>query len=140
VHSEQDAKDLIRMVHKQELAGVNVVDSIRRARAAAPAAPAPSWPTLRAALPEYIRQMAAQGEWTGSTPINYGRRLARYVYDFPLADGRKLGDLRVDQVTEQMIGAVLDQIRTPATTARSGRSRWRFRSRSGAHSSGTTGR
>ena len=31
--------------------------------------------------------MEAQGEWTGSTPINYRRRLEGYVYDFTLADG-----------------------------------------------------
>jgi integrase len=111
VHSEQDAKDLVRYVHKQELAGQNVVAAIEKARAEI-SAPTPAWPRLRDAVPAFIDQMAAQGEWTGSTPLSYRRRLARYVYDFVLPDGRRLGDLPVDQVTERMIGAVLDLVRT----------------------------
>jgi integrase len=113
VHSEQDAKALVQHVHKQELAGVNVVETIQQARTAKlePAATV-AWPRLRDALPAFIDQMAAQGEWTGSTPITYRRRLQSYVYDFALADGRRLGDLTVDQITEPMIGAVLDQVRT----------------------------
>jgi len=115
VHSEQDAKDLVKFIHKQELAGVNVVETIRQARTSrlvSPAAPTTSWQTPREALPEFIRQMETRGDWTGSTPINYRRRLEGYVYGFALPDGRKLGDLPVDQVTEQMIGAVLDRARS----------------------------
>ena len=44
--------------------------------------------------------------------------MAGHVYDFILADGQKLGDLTVDQVTEQMIGAVLDALRTTGGTAK----------------------
>jgi integrase len=110
VHSEKDAKDLVREIHKQELAGLNVVEAIRKARQA-PVLPVSQWPTLRDALPVYIDQMVAKGEWTGSTPISYRRRLATHVYDFELAHGQKLGDLRVDLVTEQMIGAVLERLR-----------------------------
>jgi integrase len=101
----------VREVHKQELGGVNVVEAIRKARHAH-LSPLSQWPTLRDALPAHINQMAAKGEWTGSTPISYRRRLATHVYDFELADGQKLGDLRVDLVTEQMIGAVLERLRT----------------------------
>ncbi len=123
VYSEQDARDLVRQIHKQELAGLNVVEAIRTARAAASPAQTPTWPRLRDALPAFINQMAAQGEWTGSTPSTYARRLKSHVYDFALPDGRALGDLRIDQVTEQMIGAVLDYLRTTTTdgafTARS---------------------
>jgi hypothetical protein len=111
VHSEQDAKALVQYVHKQELAGRNVVEAIQRARVE-PVHPARSWPTLRQALPVFIDEMAARGEWTGSTPISYRRRLATHVYDFDLPDGRRLGDVTVDQVTEPMIGAVLDRLRT----------------------------
>ncbi len=111
VHSEQDAKALVQQIHKQELAGVNVVVAIRAARSA-PETPAVEWPRLRDALPAYIEQMAARGEWTGSTPISYGRRLASHVYNFILPDGRRLGDLPVNHVTEPMIGAVLDRLRT----------------------------
>jgi integrase len=110
VHSEKDAKDLVREIHKQEFEGVNVVEAIRKAREVH-VSPVSQWPTLRDALPAYIDQMAAKGEWTGSTPISYRRRLATHVYDFELADGQKLGDLRVDLVTEQMIGAVLEGLR-----------------------------
>jgi integrase len=99
------------------LAGQNVVAAIEKARAEL-AAPTPAWPRLRDAVPAFIDQMAAQGEWTGSTPISYRRRLARYVYDFVLPDGRRLGDLPVDQVTERMIGAVLDLIRTASADGR----------------------
>lgn len=111
VHSEPDARALVQQIHKQELAGLNVVEAIRKARAAAPTTRV-EWPRLRDALPAFIEQMAAQGEWTGSTPITYGRRLATHVYGCPLPDGRKLGDLPVDQVTEPMIGALLDRLRT----------------------------
>ena len=34
VRNEQDAKDLVQQIHKQELAGVNVVETIQKARAA----------------------------------------------------------------------------------------------------------
>jgi len=109
--SEKDARDLVQHINRQELAGINVVAALRAA--AIPAAPPRrEWPALRTALPEFIRQMEGQGEWTGSTPINYGRRLKGYVYDFALPDGRTLGDLPVDRVTEQMIGAVLDRARS----------------------------
>jgi hypothetical protein len=119
VHSEQDAKDLVKQIHKQELAGVNVVEAIRKAREVA--GPRVSqWPTLRDALPAYIDQMAAKGEWTGSTPIAYRRRLATHVYDFELADGRRLGDLRVDQITEPMMAPCSTSLgrRLPTASAR----------------------
>jgi integrase len=113
VRSEQDARDLVRYIHKQELAGVNVVEAIRAARTHAPEpSPATAWPRLRDALPAFIDQMAAQGEWTGETPNTYRRRLATHCYDFVLPDGRRLGDLPVDQVAEPMIGALLDRLRT----------------------------
>lgn len=118
VHSLEDAKALVQQIHKQELAGVNVVEAIRTAREAAATEPMPAWPRLRDALPLFIQQMTERGEWTGSTPIKYGQRLTRYVYDYVLSDGRKLGDLPVDQVTEQMIGGVLDEVRTTRDSSR----------------------
>ncbi len=109
--TEQDAKDLVKWIHKQELAGINVVEAIRKSQAAPAPSAAREWPMVRVALPEFIGNMEARGEWTGSTPISYRRRLAAHLYNFTLADGRKLGDLRVDQVTEEMIGAVLEHVR-----------------------------
>ena len=44
VHSEADAKALVQFVHKQELAGVNVIEAIRTARA--PIMPAGRRPAL----------------------------------------------------------------------------------------------
>jgi integrase len=74
------------------------------------------------AVPEFIRDMEARGEWQGSTPINYTRRLAGYVYDFRLQDGRTLGDLPIDQITEVMIGAALDRARTAGPNGKKGKS------------------
>ena len=111
VRSEQDARDLVKLVHKQELAGINVIETVRAARETPPITPM-KWPSLREALPDFIDHMAAHGEWTGSTPLTYRRRLATYVYGFALPDGQQLGDVPVNRVTEQMIGAVLDAIRS----------------------------
>src|SRR5262245_22755030 len=116
--TEKDAKDLVQHVARQELAGINVVESLRAA-ALRSTPTVPEWPTLRTALPEFIRRMEVRGEWTGSTPINYRRRLEGYVYDFVLADSRILGDLPIDQVTGQMIGAVLDRARTAGPDGKS---------------------
>lgn len=113
VAKEATAKALVEHIHRQELAGLNVLAAVQQARRAPPPPRAPSrWPRLREALPVFIDRMAAQGDWNGSTPSAYRRRLASHVYDFALPDGRRLGDLPVDQVTEPMIGAVLDRLRT----------------------------
>src|SRR5690242_18972428 len=74
VHSEQDAKALVQMIHKQELAGVNVVDTIRQARShhdAAPVIESTVFPTLREALPAWIGRQERAGEIRGGTPKAY---------------------------------------------------------------------
>src|SRR5215831_17038614 len=106
--SEQDAKDLVKFIHRQEVAGVNVVAAVQQAQVAPVIR---EWPTLRDALPVFINDMTARGEWTGSTPISYRRRLTAHLFSFVLTDGRALGDLPVDQVTEGTIGAVLEHVR-----------------------------
>lgn len=114
VHSEQDAKALVQMIHKQELAGVNVVDTIRKARAernAAPTIDAPVFPLLREAVPAWIAGQERAGEIRGGTPKAYGSRLATWVFPHPLPDGRLLGDLPVNLVTREMIGAVIRRAR-----------------------------
>jgi hypothetical protein len=120
--SEKDAKQLVQFMLRQELAGVNVIEALRGAQSQPEAAPTRTWPTLRLAVPEFIRDMEARGEWQGSTPINYARRLSGYVYDFQLVDGRTLGDLPLDQITETMIGAVLDRARTAGAGGKKGKS------------------
>jgi len=57
VASEQDAKELVRYVHKAELAGQNIIDAIRTARQpveAPPAAAMTTAPRLRDVLPEWL--------------------------------------------------------------------------------------
>jgi integrase len=112
VHSEQDAKALVQYVHTQELAGVNVVETIRQARAArATVTPAPAFPPLREALPAWIDRQTLAGEIRGGTPRAYRSRLTTWFYPSPLPDGRALGDLRADELTREMIGAVIRRVR-----------------------------
>jgi integrase len=107
--TEQDARDLVKFIHKQELAGVNVVETVRTARAAV--APSQAWPRLRDDVPTFIEYQVSVGEWTGETPISYRRALNAHVFDFKLSGGRVLGDVPVDQVTPAMLGEALDAIR-----------------------------
>ena len=112
VRSEQDARDLVREVYRRELAGINVVDTIREARSVHEAAPpAPAWPSLREAYAPFHADMVQRGAWSGSTPLTYQRRLDRHVLPFSLNDGRVLGDLPLNQITEPMLGEVLDAVR-----------------------------
>ena len=114
VHAEQDAKDLVQMIHKQELAGINVLETIRQARAQAAAAPDGEpvpFPTLRAALPAWIERQERAGEIRVSTGLAYRSRLATWVYPHSLPDGRLLGDVAVNHVTREHLGAVIRRVR-----------------------------
>jgi integrase len=115
VHSEQDAKDLVKHAHKQELAGINTIEAIRKARAQRAAAPVVvevvAFPRLRDALPAWLEGQERAGEIRGGTPFAYRSRLATWVYPHTLPDGRLLGDLPVNQVTREMIGAVIRRVR-----------------------------
>lgn len=112
VHSEQDAKDLVRLIHKQELAGLNVVEAIQRARATrGTAVEAPQFPTVRDALPAWVERHQRSGEVRSSTAKAYCSRLATWVYPHPLPGGRLLGDLPVNDVTREMLGAVIWRVK-----------------------------
>jgi integrase len=114
VHSEQDAKDLCRHVLKQEALGVNYISTMRGAPTAPPAPAtltAQVFPTLREALPEWIDRQALTREIRASTAKIYQCRLATWVYPHTLADGRVLGDIPVNAVTREMLGAVIRRIR-----------------------------
>lgn len=113
VDSEQTAKELVRHVHKLELAGVNVLDAIRRARTGPEPvpAPAPLAPMLRTALSAWIRRQVELGEIRSSTARAYEGRLRVWAFAHPLPDGRVLGDLPIDAVTRAMVGAVVEGIR-----------------------------
>ncbi len=117
VHSEADARALIQMIHKQELAGVNVVESIRAARAAVAPSVVPSHPRLRDAIAEWLESQASSREIRTSTAAMYASRLRTWVYGHALPDGRRLGDLPVDQVTRAQIGAAILAIKAAGRSA-----------------------
>jgi integrase len=112
VESEQAAKELVRYVHKLELAGTNVIETLRRARTPLPPAPAPAaFPRLRDVLPLWLERQARAGEIRASTESSYRSRLQKWCYAHPLPDGRALGDVPVDAVTREMLGGMIRRIR-----------------------------
>jgi len=113
VRSKQDAEELVREIHKRELAGINVLEAIRRARAEriAPPPVTPTYPRLRDALPDWLHRQEHQREIRASTARIYRSRLAVWVYPHELADGRCLGDLPINEVTREMLGGVIRRVR-----------------------------
>jgi integrase len=112
VRTEQDAKDLVRYIHKQELAGINVVEAIRAARATRTVdAPTEQLPRLQDALTDWLARQEQSGEMRPSTARAYRSRLRTWLYPHTLRDGSILGDKLVDQVTREQIGAVIRRVR-----------------------------
>jgi hypothetical protein len=110
--TEQDAKDLVRYIHRQELAGINVVESLRQARTFEPVTEATvQHPPLRNALPDWLDRQRLAGEIRESTARMYRDRLRVWCYPHPLPDGRQLGDVTVDVVTREMLGSMIRRIR-----------------------------
>jgi integrase len=68
-------------------------------------------PRLRDALPEWIGRQERANEIRRSTAKAYRSRLATWAYPHVLSDGRLLGDLPVNTVTREMIGAVIWRVR-----------------------------
>ena len=108
VHSLADAKALVQLVHKHELAGVNVVEAIQKARTFTPPV---TYPSLREALPAWIAGQAQAGDIRQSTAKMYRTRCATWVYPHALPDGRRLGDLPVNEVAREMLGAVIRRVK-----------------------------
>jgi integrase len=73
----------------------------------APAAPGVVHPALEVALPAWITRKAQAGDIRGGTPKAYSSRLKTWVYPFILPDGRRLGEMAVNEITREMLGAVL---------------------------------
>jgi integrase len=110
VHSLADARALVQMIHKQELAGVNVVEAIQKARTFTPS-PAVTYPTLKEALPRWLAGQALAGDIRLSTAKTYRTRCGAWVYNHMLPDGRRLGDLPVNEVTREILGAVIRTVK-----------------------------
>jgi integrase len=68
-------------------------------------------PTLEDAVPTWIKRKAQAGDIRGATPKAYASRLRTWVYPFELQDGRRLGAVPVDQVTREMLGAVILRVK-----------------------------
>jgi hypothetical protein len=102
VKSKADAESLVREVRRLELAGQNVVAAIKGARSAAPSVT--SFPTLRVALDEWIDGQVKMGDLRESTAKSYRSRLRVWCYP-------TVGDLPVDQVTREQLGACIRAIR-----------------------------
>jgi integrase len=91
-----------------------VIEKIRQARTQPEPpleVPAPTFPTLRQALPEWLDRQVRAGEIRGGTPAAYRSRLSTWVYPHVLPDGRLLGDQPVNHVTREQIGAVIRRVR-----------------------------
>ena len=73
--------------------------------------PVLEYPRLRDALPEWIDRKERSGDIRGGTPKAYKGRLRTWVYPFRLPDGRLLGDLPVNEVTRENIGAVIFRVK-----------------------------
>jgi hypothetical protein len=80
------------------------------ARAAATAALPSAYPRLRDSISAWVERQTTSGELRGSTPKNYLSRLRTWVFPHLLV-GRVLGDLPVNLVSREMLGAVLLQIK-----------------------------
>ena len=96
-------------LQRQVLEGVDVYARLaareERRRAA------PGLTTLEAALPPFIDHLVTIGEIRGGTPHSYLKALRRHVFPFILPDGRRLGALRIDEVTREQLGAVILTLR-----------------------------
>jgi integrase len=103
VRSKADAEALVREIHKQEVNGTNVVEAIKHARTTP--APAVTFPRLKGALTEWLEAQERSGEIRYSTHRNYLGRLSRWV--FPT-----LGDVPIDQIKREDLGACITKIKT----------------------------
>jgi integrase len=98
------------MVRAKELAGVNVVESLKTARTTIATVTA-TFPKLDDALGEWIDAQVASKALRSATARCYRHALKAYTAPHHLADGRALGGLTVNEVTRPMLGEVLTKLR-----------------------------
>lgn len=72
-----------------------------------PVAVASDFPKLRDAVPEWIERQETSGDLRGATPSAYLGGCRTWVFEHALPDGRLLGDLPVNQVTREHLGAII---------------------------------
>src|SRR5262249_38318590 len=101
VHTEAAAQQLVQEIYARELAGENVIETLRRAREQR-AAPAPiltpiTFPMLRAVLPDWLEGEARAGTIRVTTANVYRLRLATWAFPFKVSDGRELGDVPINE-------------------------------------------
>src|SRR5262245_37224952 len=110
VKSEADAKALCREVKRLELNGQNVLAAIKSARATTPAAEPSSFPTMREGVEDFINNQIKVGELREVTGKHYRSRLR--VWAWPV-----IGDRPADQVTREMLGAIIMKARQAGKSA-----------------------
>jgi integrase len=104
VRSKSDAEGLVREIRRQELAGVNVLEAVKSARAATPADVPSSYPSLRDAVESFIEGQVKAGELRENTARSYRSRCRTWLYP-------TLGDVAVNTVTREQLGAVVRKVR-----------------------------
>src|SRR6266545_1633546 len=62
--------------------------------------------------PTWIESQESAGAIRPSTSRMYRSRCATWLYPHTLPDGRQLGDLPVNQITREMLGAVIQAIKS----------------------------
>ncbi len=108
VRSLADAKALVQQIHKMELAGVSVIESIQKARTVTPTV---TYPRLKDALPQWIAGRALSRDIRQSTSKMYRSRCRVWLNPHVLPDGRVLGDLPINVITREMIGSAIRAIK-----------------------------
>ncbi len=120
---ESGARDpLIRRLHRIEMPTADIaqitgadpdrIDRLRRAGAPRPAKKAPPvfrapYPTIQRALTEWLDAMVRVAALRRSTGFTYASVLRRWAYPFTLPSGRLFGELRIDEVDHDNVGAML---------------------------------
>jgi integrase len=107
--TEADAKAIVQEIHKRELAGINVIEALRAARAAAPRVY--NYPTLYDGVKAFIEKQVAHGEIRGGTGPSYLSRLRTWTNTFKVS-GQTLGSLTIDRVKREHLGALIGAVKT----------------------------